>query len=171
MPEILEISLRFFITTPSSLHITDCLIESELHVCQCECWTHTAQSVQQGDYTCHWRRNVKRERRQAAQPRLIHASSGLLCAHMCMTQQNLWQSRSGSTSTCHVELNSLIQQTRRRHAGVQSRGLASVCATVSAGLGQMCGLDEGKEKRRRDLSRDGGETKGCQMKNITLEDV
>lgn len=45
----------------------------------------------QRDYWCHWRRNARREWRQAAP---IKASSALPCAHTCMTQTMLWQLRS-----------------------------------------------------------------------------
>lgn len=53
-------------------------------------------------------------------------------AHLCSHVHDptwLWQSHSGSTSTCHVELSSLIwdQETRGRHAEVSLRGCVWVC--------------------------------------------
>lgn len=124
-----------------TLKITKSITEYLISACvfQCECWK--SSTVCATESLCvsleeKYNERVKTGSTVETFSLVIHHLA-LLCSHV-HDPDWLWQSRSGSTSTCHVELDSLIsdQETRCRHAEVSRRGCVSVCVTMRAGLGQ-----------------------------------
>lgn len=85
-----------------------------------------AQSVYRGDYACHWRRNMKREWRQAVRQRHFHASSGPPGAHTCMTQPKLWGRAQGRPAPATLS-STLWFEIRRQDADTQKSTSGGLC--------------------------------------------
>lgn len=93
-PKITKSGLKYFLKTVlSGLHsrsqnVSLASLRSTVCVCQCKWWKYTAESEQQKDYACPWKRNKKR----AKTDRTVQKIGAFLpiiwptCAHMCLTQ-------------------------------------------------------------------------------------